>query len=171
MGKLKGKKQLNSAILKELKPFGIESVKLSNEYTYIKDKNKITYSIELPIEYQWLIEFIADRFNYTCHCHDSFILLLLHELGHHNTIDYISGGVQKFCDEEKIRIAEEMQTAETEEEQKRLEFQYFGLPDELMATQWAVNYARKHPLKIKNMTNRIIDNFKIFYDINGVTED
>ena len=171
MSKLKGKKELNSAILKELKPFGIENVKLSDKYTYTQGKNKITYTLELPLEYQWLIEFIADRFNYICHCHDSFILLFLHEIGHHNTIDFISGGVQKFCDEEKIRIANEMLVAETEEEQKRLEFQYFGLPDELMATQWAVNYARKHPLKVKNITKRIIDSFQTFYNINGVTED
>ena len=169
MSKVKGKKKLNSAILKELKPFGITSAKLTGEYSYLPSDYGITFGIELPTEYEWLMDFIADRFNYVCDC--PFILLFLHELGHHNTIGAISYEVQKFCDNEKIRIDEDMNNTDDEDTWKKLEYQYFSLPDEIMATQWAVNYARKHPRKIKNMAKRMTASFQEFYAKNELTED
>lgn len=169
MAKLKGKKQLNSAVLKEFSSFGITSAKLTGEYAYLPANFGLTFGLELPTEYEWLIEFIQDRFNYTCD--NPFLLLFLHEIGHHQTIAYISYGVQKFCDEEKNRIEVAMEFAEDIEEMKKLEFQYFNLPDELMATQWAVNYAKEHPRKTKNMANRLVQSFQKFYKINGITED
>jgi hypothetical protein len=34
---------------------------------------------------------------------------------------------------------------------KELEYQYFNLPDEIMATQWAVWYAENHTKQIEKM--------------------
>lgn len=167
--KVKGKKKLNSAILKELQPFGIASAQLTNEYSYLPATYGITYGIELPTEYQWLIEFIEKRFDYVCS--NPFVLLFLHELGHHNTIASISYGVQQFCDNEKIRISEEMENTKSKKRMKALEFQYFNLPDEIMATAWAVDYARKHPRKIELMANRMATAFREFYTVNGIEED
>lgn len=169
MAKIKGKKKLNSAILKELQPFGITSAKLTGEYAYLPGTLGVTYGLELPTEYKWLMDFIKDRFSYTCDY--PFILLFLHELGHHHTIGAISYEVQKFCDYEKNRIDVEISATDDEKEWKRLEFQYFGLPDELMATQWAVNYAKEHPRKVKNMAKRMVASFQEFYEKNGVTDD
>lgn len=169
MSKVKGKKKLNSAILKELSPFGIISAELTGEYSYLPSEYGITFGINLPIEYEWLIDFVKDRFDYSFEY--PFILLFLHEIGHHKTIQSISYGVQKFCDEEKIRIDEDINNTDDEETWKKYEFQYFSLPDEIMATQWAVNYAKKHPRKIKNMALRMSESFQEFYDKNGVSEN
>ena len=61
-----------------------------------------------------------------------------------------------------------MKNAETEEECKKLEWQYFNLPDEIMATQWAVNYAKKHPRIVnkiwKQMQNALVEFYKANLD-------
>ena len=48
-----------------------------------------------------------------------------------------------------------MMIAEDEETGRALSFQYFSLPDEIMATQWAVNYAETHKKELKKMLKRI----------------
>jgi hypothetical protein len=40
-----------------------------------------------------------------------------------------------------------------------------------MATQWAVNYAKKHPKKIKKMWERMKVNILAFYIENGLDDD
>ena len=79
----------------------------------------------------------------------------------------------KKLEEEKrrrARIQEEMLTA-TGAESKALEWQYFNLPDEIMATQWAVNYAKEHPKKIKKMWKKAQSALLDFYKKNGVLDD
>jgi hypothetical protein len=63
-----------------------------------------------------------------------------------------------------------MQDADSEQS-KALEWQYFNLPDEIMATQWAVNYAKEHPRKIKKMIERLRVSLMEFYMANGLTEE
>jgi hypothetical protein len=50
-----------------------------------------------------------------------------------------------------------------------LEYQYFNLPDEIMATQWAVNYAKKYPTRVQRMWEDIQDALTEFYKAN-ITE-
>ena len=45
------------------------------------------------------------------------------------------------------------------------------LPDEIIATAWAVNYAKQHPQKIRKMHNAILNALMEFYTINNLTED
>jgi hypothetical protein len=66
---------------------------------------------------------------------------------------------------EKARIGVEMMVAETEEEGRALSFQYFNLPDEIMATQWAVNYAESHENELKEMDERIQPYFKKYLKV------
>ena len=40
-----------------------------------------------------------------------------------------------------------------------------------MATQWAVNYAKKHPKKIRDMWERMKANILAFYAENGLADD
>jgi hypothetical protein len=111
---------------------------------------------------------VAERFNYVCDV--PFVLSLLHEIGHHKANDEIEGAIYDFCIAEKERISEEMQTANADQS-RALEWQYFNLPDEIMATQWAVNYAKKHPKKIQNMWERMKANILAFYAENGLADD
>ena len=164
MAKVKGAKVLNKAITKELSTFGIKKAICTDEYSYIFDKEIVTYKLtEGTVEDKWFTKFIKERFDYDVRY--PFIISLLHEVGHHKTSDDISDGVYNFCMAEKERINEEMLTA-TGKESKKLEWQYFNLPDEIMATKWAVDYAKKHPKKIKKMWKKSQKALLEFYQKN-----
>lgn len=174
MGKvrIKGKKKLNKAILAEVAPFGIQSAKLSDEYAYYYEDESISYKLDCgAVEDEWFNEFLEERFGYKCKgSAESFVLSILHEVGHHKANDEIEGAILDFCNTEKERIDREMQDADAEQS-KVLEWQYFNLPDEIMATQWAVNYAKEHPRKIKKMIERLRVSLMEFYMANGLTEE
>ena len=166
MAKLKGYKKLNNAITAQFTPFGITGAVLGTEYSYVLNDSHITYKItEGDIEDLWMAEFVAERFGYEVK--NIFIFSLLHEVGHHLANDEIVDAIADFCDNEKIRIGEEMEeNAGDMDIQKKLEWQYFNLPDEIMATQWAVNYAKAHPRKVNKMWKECEKAFHEFYKKN-----
>lgn len=168
MTELKGKDKLNKAISKELKPFGISSANLSDEYAYYFEDESVTFKLTSAVEDRWFNEFVTERFNYICDV--PFVLSLLHEIGHHKANDEIEGAIYDFCIAEKERITKKMQTANADQS-KVLEWQYFNLPDEIMATQWAVNYAKKHPKKIQKMWEHMKADILAFYAENGLADD
>lgn len=166
MSKLKGKKKLNKAVSAQLAQFGIKDAKLSTEYSYMGEKERVTYKLTETIEDEIFNAFVFDRFGYKVE--NTFIFSLLHEVGHHLANDEIKGAICEFCNNEKDRIEKAMQTAETENEIKEIEYQYFNLPDEIMATQWAVNYARQNPLEVGVMWACIKQELEKFYTKNGL---
>jgi hypothetical protein len=150
MSEVKGLKKLNKAISKELATFGIAKAECTGEYSYVFADETVTFKLtEGTIEDDLFDEFVRDRFGYNIP--SSFVFSLLHEVGHHKANDNIIDDVYSFCLAEKERIEKEMEFAETIEEVKKLEFQYFNLPDEIMATQWAVKYSVQHPQEIEKM--------------------
>ena len=170
MTKLKGVKNLNDSITKELKPFGITRAHLSSEYSYLYYNRNINYKItETALEDKWFIDFVKERFNYTVRY--PFVFSLLHEVGHHKANDEIEGAIYEFCTAEKTRIEKTMKNVKSEAKAKKLEWQYFNLPDEIMATQWAVNYCKQNPQKINNMWKNMKKALYEFYDANGVLND
>lgn len=168
MSKLKGKKKLNKVVSAQLKNFGVKA-KLSTEYAYYFSKSLVTYSItENTIEDKLFNQFIFERFGYKVE--NTFIISILHEVGHHLANDEIDGMIYDFCMDEKNRINEAMQETDDYDEIKSLEYQYFALPDEIMATQWAVNFARNNKLECDVMWENIQNALYKFYKKNGLTE-
>ena len=162
-------KVLNKAITKELAKFGIKNAVCGNEYSYDFDEKIVTFKErEDGLEDVWFTEFIQERFGYEVRY--PFIMSLLHEVGHHKNNDDVIGAVYDFCIEEKERIMYETLAADDEETAKALTWQYFNLPDEIMATAWAVNYARKHPKKIKKMWKKSKKALLDFYKENNIFE-
>lgn len=162
MAKVKGIKKLNKAILEQFTQFGIEKTVVTDEFSYIYAKNKITYKItEGDLEDKLFCEHIKERFGYEVKY--PFIMFMLHEVGHHLNNDCIDDTLEDFCAREKERIEEEMIEALATDEVKKLEWQYFTLPDEIMATAWAVDWAREHPTEIEEMWNAIEKAFHKFY--------
>ena len=169
MAKLKGLKKLNKAVTAEVAPFGIRKAVCHSDYAYYFDKALISFKItEGTIEDEWFKEFIKERFDYEIAF--PFVISLLHEVGHHLANNEINGDLLDFCYREKNRIESEMYSAD-EEKSKALEWQYFNLPDEIMATQWAVEWAKKHPKKVRKMWQRIQKAFMGFYLKNDVEGD
>lgn len=172
MSKLKGKKKLNKAISAPLvKRFGITKARLSDEYCCYFDTESITFkAIENEETDKMFTDFIKERFNYVGI--NSFIMSILHEIGHLKANDDVSGEVYDFCLAEKARIEQEMESCYMDSEKvKALEWQYFTLPDEIMATQWAVNYAKNHPRIVKKLWVEMSKALNEFYKANGIEGD
>lgn len=165
----KGTRILNKTISNELSAFGIKKAVCGDEYSYDFDKEVVTFKErEDGIEDVWFTEFIQERFGYEVRY--PFIMSLLHEVGHHKANDDVVGSVYEFCLAEKERIAYETMATDDEETAKALTWQYFNLPDEIMATAWAVNYARKHPKKIKKMWKKMRSALVDFYAKNNIRD-
>lgn len=165
MAKIKGIKKLNKAITAQVKPFGISKAFVSDTYAYYYDKNKISFKLtEGTAEDKWFLEFVEKRFDLKT---DSFLLSILHEIGHSQTCDDINDKTYNFCMKEKDRICEEMTTANAKKS-KKLEFQYFNLPDEILATKWAVDWIKTHPKKSKKLYKACIKALIDFYEKNEV---
>ena len=150
----KALKKMNKTISAELALFGIDMAKYTGEYSYSFEKNRVDYKLtNTAIEDRWFKEFVEERFRHKVK--SDFIISILHEIGHARANEEITGDIYEFCMNEKARIAIEMMVAEDEETGRALSFQYFNLPDEIMATQWAVNYAETHKKELKKMLKRI----------------
>ena len=54
---------------------------------------------------------------------------------------------------------------------KNLEWQYFGLPDEALATEWAVDWCKNHPKKVLKIMSKSLKALNKFYNKNGLTAE
>lgn len=161
--KVKGVKKLNKVVSAQLKPFGISKAKLGAEYSYTFADKSVRFTIAEGVEDELFKEFVLERFNY--HISSDFIFSLLHEVGHHKTDKIISDDIFAICAREKVDIDKRLQATEddNEAEIRKINYQYFNLPDEFLATAWAVNYAKKHPKKCAKMWRKCEKALHKFY--------
>lgn len=163
---MRGIKALNKAIQTEVEMFGIEKIRMA-DWAYYSTDCAIEYTlIEERVEDLLFLDFVKERFNYMPI--NSFMLSLFHEIGHHYTYDEATESdiIYDFCQNEKDRIEQEMQTANTKRKMKKLEFEYFNLPDEIVATAWAVDYMRNHEAEVEEMWENILKAIHKFYEKN-----
>lgn len=164
---MKGLKKLNKAIKAEVEKFGIEKVNMA-DWEYNLTKQSVSYTLlENRFEDKLFIKFVEERFD-GFEPLNNFMLSLFHELGHKATYEEIfeNDVVYDFCQKEKDRIEEEMGFAKTKKQVKKLEYQYFNLPDEIIATKWAVDYMFENEDEIKEMWKRIEKEILKFYEKN-----
>ena len=169
MAKLKGKKKLNKAITKLVKPFGISRAKLGTEFAY--------YFTDEHIEFQmtcgdWSDEmfdkFLEQEFGFVNPY--PFVISILHEVGHHMT-DSDYDDEYDFILDEKERIASIIHDQKASKAIKeQAEFEYFRLPNEYAATKWAVDYFTQHREECDKMYKKACKALCKFYKKNGVTE-
>jgi hypothetical protein len=162
--KLKGVKKLNKSISKSMYPFGINATILQDEFAFYFDNNIITFKLIEDNSDEYFSHFVKQRFNFETDY--TFILSLLHEVGHYKANDEIYGDIYNFCISEKERIEKEIEKAQKTSDVIKLSYEYFNLPDEIMATQWAVNYMKKHPKKVKKLWKNINNAIQKFYQKN-----
>lgn len=167
MAKIQGIAKLNKTISKQLKPFGITKARLSTDYAYYFNSGKVDYKItDGTIEDRLFNQFVLEKFDYEIE--DNFIFSLLHEVGHHKTFEDLTDEEWSYCSQEKDRIEKEMRDAHTRYAVKKLEYEYFNLIDEMLATSWAVEYAKANPRKVVKMKKKSHRALKRFYKKNGV---
>ena len=167
---IKGMEKLNKTVSTALKPFGIASAELSDEYAYLFTSEKVLFKItEDTMGDRLFIKFVKDRFDYDVRY--PFIFSLLHEVGHHKTDEDVEGAVENFCQEEKAILTDAIANTTDEKEIEKYEYRYFSLPDEIIATAWAVKFCKEHPKKVENMWKKMETALMDFYKVNGVLDE
>ena len=145
MNKIKGLRKLNNAVNGFLKPFDCCG-KLGIDFCYVYSTSTIYYGLIIPDEdieadFQASIDRLHPRVKM-----DTFIWSLLHELGHHETLDTMEQKEIDYCNDIKAKINnEEIDASE-----------YYDLLDERLATEWAVNYANTHALELKKWWEKVM---------------
>ena len=76
---------------------------------------------------------------------NSFVWSLLHELGHHATNDDLTEEEERYCDRKRARVA-----------RTKAKHPYYRLPDEVMATTWAVEYANTHKEEVLEFSEKLL---------------
>ena len=149
------KKELNAIVTEELERFGIKKAKCSNSFECSFEKNIVYFAPAMGgIEDILYSQFLFDRFDFEDKY--PFVMSLLHEIGHLKNNDDVINNVYAFCLGEKYKIQQTLfDTDDNDKEKiKNLNYRYFSLPDEIMATAWAVNYCKSNPKDIKRMAKR-----------------
>lgn len=166
--KVKGKKKLNKAITKLVKPFGISEAKLSKEFAYYFNDEHIDFCVTCNTYTDNLFdEFVEKEFGFKNPY--PFIISILHEIGHHMTGDQFDDIYDKIF-KKKDSIDAKMAKAKNKKQVKKLEFEYFALPDEWAATEWAVDYFTQHREECDEMYKKACKALCKFYKKNKITE-
>lgn len=84
---------------------------------------------------------------------DSFLYSIFHEIGHAETGDDISDMDMNYSRDEKNRLAKELELGKIDiSVANRI---YYNLPDEIAATEWALDYMRNNQKEVKELWNKI----------------
>ena len=166
MKDLLGVEELTRVINEFLEPFDIIA-EMGTENAYYPVEEKITYSLIMPEAAKDYFMQNFQRLAPDLDC-DAFLVSLLHEVGHAETL-YLLGEVEEcYCRDIKDELTEKFNQKLSEEEEKHLHQVYFDLPDEYEATMWAANYIRNNINQIKIEWAKIRAAVLNFYKLNGV---
>ena len=169
MAKLKAVKTLETVLTDMFRDFGIAKVSIGTDDAYYHSLKEIVIQPYIKEENCFFDEFVEERFG--IQLNNSMLMGLLHELGHHETMDDISETIQDMCEEEVDRIETEMGIVTTEAEVRRLEWQYFTLPNEIIATYWAVDFIKNNPDLIRYWNRLTTTAMKQFYKVNNIIDE
>lgn len=158
---IKGANKLENTINKFLAPFELTSC-LSSDFSYEFAKDKVNFSLIVAdhagVYFQDFIHSMWEEVTI-----DTFLLSLLHEVGHAETWDDLEDEDIAYSDDMKAFIQEELAAGVTEARRKELYFEYFNLPDELAATTWAIEYIKNNAIQLvfdwEIISNAIVEFF------------
>ena len=122
------------------------------DFCYDYTESKVYYSFLIPDRSgEWLMEFAKEHgLKYDC---GSFFLSFFHEVGHHLTIDLLDEDEEEYSSDMKKSLSS------TREDN----FIYFNLPDEKIATEWAINYINNNKEKLSELSLKIQPLIKSIY--------
>lgn len=163
--KLKGKKKLVAQMDKFLRPFGVKSC-LGVDFCYYYAEELVQFTVVMTEHADHVFyKFISEEFNY--YPFDMFLFSLLHEIGHHNTLDYFDA--EEITQSDAVKRDIEATINDDNFDEKCME--YFYCPIEYIATEWAVNYMRRHEKELRKEWKKMLKHFRHFYKVNGVVAD
>lgn len=110
------------------------------EFVYYDD-NTIQYSIIITDEFSESFKDFADSLGFPKDL-EIFVLSILHELGHHNTLELVPKHIKII--NHLIKKIYNILIRINYEWVEKLSYKYYNLYVEKVATWWAVQYARDH---------------------------
>lgn len=129
-----------------LKEFEV-TAEVGKDFCYLWEENKIRVALAVP-DFQ-TIKFMEDFHNRAPEIKlDCFLACFFHELGHCETVDLLTDEEELECFRKRGILNEE--AAKTTDEVKLAVIceEYHKLPDEYLATEWAINYIRNNVDKV-----------------------
>ena len=138
------------------KKFGIDKVFCDNEFSYFPETNRISYTIIQYTTDDIIIQLINKKYNVDIEPF-YFIFSLLHEIGHHMTIDELT-------DEEweNDLMCRQMVIPYIEDEVGQGKA-YINLTAEDLATSWAINYIRNNLEECVRTQDRFVKIINHYY--------
>lgn len=159
--KLKGDEKVTKVINTFLKQFGL-TCKLGNDFAYYPGDDLITYAFAyVDIDAEGFMRSI-ERLNPQVKA-DIFLWSLLHEVGHHETIDMLTDKENRACDKAKKKLNKRSLRGEIVDLDE-----YYDMLDERLATEWAVDYANRHPKTLEKTWEIISRAIRQFYELNEI---
>lgn len=159
---LKGIEKVNQVVEDFVSQFGCGAI-MGDEFGYIYGRSIIEWSPLIGREVDdFFYSFVTKEFPEVSM--NLFVWSLLHEVGHHETIDMWSEEEQAGFDS----IKEELDKRYQGEDSREACFEYFNLPDEYEATRWAAEYIQSHEVELIKFTIKMRDAVRDFYKENGV---
>ena len=165
---VKGKKELNKAIHTLFEELGYDEIEcsLESEFAYYPTKERIAYSlIEMPYSDIGFKEYLKETYPDCPEC-SMFVFSLLHELGHHLTLDDIEDNVYNKCWQQKRRL--EKREPKTDKARIKLQKDYCKIYDEAIATETAVEILKNNYRIILNFEKVWFNAVMKFYERNGL---
>lgn len=163
--KLKGMKKLNHYFTRFVKSIDADlSAEMGIEFDYVFTKNLVHYSLVVTQFQNDLWEnFLKETFDFELK-NNVFLMSLLHEIGHHETMESLVD-YWEIDETEKEVIQEKINNGI---DGHKPYYDYFGLPLEYIATEWAVNYYLNNQERLDKQFNKLINNIRHFYKKNNI---
>ena len=139
--------------------FGIDFFELSDEFCYYSGEEKITYTITWQDQDDEFIELVNEKYNANIQPW-FFVFCILHEIGHHETIDDLT-------EEELANDVLLRNSIQFFEHQGRA---YINLKAEDLATSWALNFISKNEEPLWEIQTHCWELMEKIYEEKGLTE-
>ena len=168
MKELKGYEKIDKLVNGFCEKFGC-TAEIGAEFCYYHSDETVNYSLIVVDESDkaWK-EYVKKKFNFRIT--NIFMFSLLHEIGHHFTMDKFSPLYQRKENAVVGKIERDLAKSNDEILDKELRLKYFDLPMEKSATKWAVKYYRTHRQAINSFYRKLEKEIHKFYELNAVED-
>lgn len=164
-----GKRKVKKIVNNFLKEFGVKA-KIGKSFCYYSEKELIQISFTVPVNDTGANMFMMN-FNHLAPDikADTFLIALLHELGHHMTVDELTTEEEEESFKKRIEVnVINLKKNSTPEEVARANYEYFNMPDEVAATNWAIDYIRNNTEKVAEFWNELQPAIMRCYKLNRI---
>ena len=138
-------KELNQALNSWLEKYGFDTVAegIEPSFGYYYNRNSIVYTLSIRESAIKSWNLLMEEMNCPFVI-NQFYTSFLHELGHAQTLDLLTEEEEQFSENEEIRLSQLDDIVQAD-------YEYYHLPREIIATEWAMNFMRENENAIKEL--------------------